>query len=352
MPEFTQDQAREVREALPETALGAYLQAQLPELGSLKAVKQFPGGYSNLTYLLQTEQGSYVLRRPPHGAAIKSAHDMAREYRVLSHLQGHYDRIPQPVHLCENPAIIGSPFYLMERVKGLIWRASQPPRPQPAPALMRRLSEATIDNLRALHQLDLKATGLAELGRPEGYTLRQVTGWIKRYYQAETEPIEAMDRVAAWMPDALPPEPAPAFLHNDYKYDNLVLNPADPGEILAVLDWEMATVGNPLMDLGTTLAYWAEASDPPALQQFNLTHLPGNLTRQEVMARYESQGEGPLPDMLFYYVFACFKLGVIAQQIYARFKQGHSQDARFALLIHVVKACGQNALRALDQDRI
>jgi len=348
------DNASQIREGeeLNKGKLLAYLSAHLEKVGNDINIKQFLSGYSNLTYLVTIVDKEYVLRRPPFGANIKSAHDMDREFKVLSLLDPIYPFVPSPVLYCKDESIIGAPFYLMERVKGIILR-NKPPEGIPLTTnLMKTISESAIDNLAALHAIDLEKTGLIDLGKPEGYVLRQVEGWTKRYYNAQTDKIGNMDLIAKWMISNMPTSGSTSFIHNDYKYDNLVLNPRDPSEIIAVLDWEMATVGDPLMDLGTTLAYWAEENDNPALKPFNLTWLKGNLARSEVIERYAMQSGRNTSDMLFYYVFGAFKIAVIIQQIYARFKKGHTKDARFASLIQVVKACADNGFKAMSTGRI
>ena len=350
------DQATHIRpgEELPQEALEAYLKGRLPGFAHIAAIRQFPGGFSNLTYLLETDAGDFVLRRPPFGANIKSAHDMGREFRVLSTLRGHFDKIPQPALYCEDEIVIGAPFYLMQRVQGLILRNRPPKGLELTPDLMRRISEATVDTLAELHGIDIEATGLIQLGKPEGYVERQTTGWIERYYKAETDTLETMNAAAQWMQQHRLPDGPPAFIHNDYKYDNLVLDPADPGHILAILDWEMATVGDPLMDLGTSLAYWTEPREAEVLQLAagNLTWLPGNLDRAQVLERYAFRSGRQVDDFLFYFVFGAFKIGVIVQQIYARYKKGHTQDPRFAGLLDAVKYFGQMAVSAIEQGKI
>jgi aminoglycoside phosphotransferase (APT) family kinase protein len=209
-----------------------------------------------------------------------------------------------------------------------------------------------VDNLATLHAIDVHSTGLINMGRPEGYIQRQVDGWTKRYVDAETDEVVEMNTTAEWLKENIPGDGGPAFIHNDYKYDNLVLDPADLSRILAVLDWEMATVGSPLMDLGTSLAYWAEAGDSEALKPFNLTWLEGNLTREQVLERYSMKSGTDVGNFLFYYVFGSFKIAVIVQQIYARYKKGLTSDPRFAALVYVVKACAQNANRAIQYNRI
>ena len=276
---------------------------------------------------------------------------MGREHKVLSLLKPVYNKIPSPICFYDKNDLLWAPFYMMERVKGLILRTKIPEGMSMPAEAFRQLSINTIDNLAALHQLDIKATGLIDLGKPEGYVQRQVEGWIKRYFNAETEVIKAMNETATWMQSNIPPATPPAFIHNDYKYDNLVLDP-DTLEIKALLDWEMATVGDPLMDLGTSLGYWAEQSDHPALKSFGLTGYEGNLNRQEIVERYAAASGNKTDNIVFYYVFGCFKIAVIAQQIYARYKKGLTKDPRFAGLIYVTNACAENAANAIQFNRI
>ncbi|MCO6477521.1 MAG: phosphotransferase family protein [Phaeodactylibacter sp.] len=350
------DQATDIRkgEELEQDKLEAYLRENWPGFSTLKAIRQFPGGYSNLTYLLKTGQGEYVLRRPPFGADIKTAHDMGREYRVLKALEGIYDKIPRPVLYCEDETVIGAPFYIMERVKGVILRGGAHKKIDLAPRLMRAVSEAAVDNLAALHRIDIEATGLINMGKPEGYVGRQVEGWIGRYYKAETDTIPSMDELAEWMQKHRPADGPAGLIHNDYKYDNLVLQEGRLSHILAVLDWEMATVGDPLMDLGASLAYWTEGPEARMmpLAAGNLTWLPGNLTRAEVVERYAAQTGREIKNALFYYVYGAFKIGVIVQQIYARYKKGHTRDERFANLIEAVRFFGHIGRRALEKGRV
>lgn len=339
-------------EAPDPVRLEGYLERHVEGFKGPLTVLQYPGGYSNLTFQLDWPGGSCILRRPPVGADIKSAHDMGREHRVLSLLRPHYPLVPRPIHLCEDPGVIGAPFYLMEKVTGTILRNRVPEGMTLTEADMRALSTAAVSNLAALHSLDLASTGLDRIGKPEGYVARQVEGWIGRYERAMTDDVPAMSFAGEWLRANMPPENKPAFLHNDYKYDNLVLDPMDPGRILCVLDWEMSTVGDPLMDLGTTLAYWTEAGDPAALKPFSLTWTPGNLSREEVVATYAEARGMPVPDVLFHYVFGSYKVGVIVQQIFARYRKGLTQDPRFAGLGHVLRAASDNAARAIRLGRI
>ena len=279
---------------------------------------------------------------------------MGREFRVLSKLSAVYSPAPRPLLYCDDTSVLGAPFYVMERRRRLILR-----RPETAsltfdaPAA-RRLSTALIDNLAALHALDYKAAGLADLGKPEGYVVRQVTGWITRYNNARTDDVPEMERTATWLTDHMPAGAGAALIHNDYKYDNLVLDPDDPTRIVAVLDWEMATVGDPLMDLGTTLGYWVEASDPDEFRSgaFGPTALTGSLTRRELVDRYAERTGRDLSGILFHYCFGLYKIAVIVQQIYARFVRGHTRDPRFAHLNERVAALSQQATRALDRGSV
>lgn len=348
------DQPTAVRsgEFLEVERLQKYLREHLPNLTDDLQIEQFPQGFSNLTYLVRSGAQEFVLRRPPFGANIKSGHDMRREFRFLSGLTKIYPKVPAPVLFCDDDNILRAPFYLMQRVRGVILRNRVPRGLDLNSSLMQSICFSLIDTLVEVHGLDYKAAGLQDLAHPEGYVERQIIGWTQRYVNAKTDEIPEMEQIATWLAAHHPTSSGTALLHNDYRYDNLVLDPEDLTRIIAILDWEMATIGDPLMDVGTTLAYWAEANDPPALRQFGLTSLPGNLNRQEFVARYLERSGRNANNVLFYFVYGMFKLGVIAQQIYARFRLGSTRDERFAQLIHVVRACGETAVRALDKNRI
>ena len=339
-------------EELDAGKLNDYLKDKTTEVGEIIAISQFPGGYSNLTYCISTKTKDFVLRCPPHGANIKSAHDMGREFRVLSLLKDHYKLVPQPIIYCDSSEVIGSPFYIMEKVTGIILRTTNAMKLNLAPELHRSISESIIDNLVALHDLDIHKTDLVQLGKPEGYVTRQVEGWIKRYYNSETDKLIELDETADWLRRNIPIEQPATFLHNDYKHDNVVLDPTNLSRILAVLDWEMSTVGDPLMDLGATLAYWAEAGDDEAMKQFNLTWLPGNLTKKEVIERYALKSGRNVSHMLFYYIFGLYKNAVIAQQIYARWKQGRTKDPRFGQLLFVIKSLSHRTNTSIEKGMI
>lgn len=372
------DATRAVRpgEELDIERLRAYLEQHLPEATGAPAtgpavgpatepavgpknepqieIEQFPGGHSNLTYLIRIAGREYVLRRPPHGTQVKTAHDMGREFRVLSHLAPVYPRAPRALLLCEDPAVLGSQFYLMERVRGLILRRDPPPGLTIDAATATRLCEAFVDTLAGLHAIDYQAAGLGDFGKPEGYVERQVTGWSKRYTAAQTDDIATVDQVARWLADNMPPDNAPALIHNDFKLDNLVLDPDDITRVLGILDWEMSTVGDPLMDLGTTLCYWIDPGDPPLLQhiRFGPTTLPGMLSRAELARCYAERSGRDIQNILFYYCFGLFKTAVVAQQIYSRFKQGLTRDQRFAQMILGVRGLTEHAAATLERGTI
>ncbi|MCB9642409.1 MAG: phosphotransferase family protein [Myxococcales bacterium] len=351
------DRARDVRqgEQLDTESLSRYLKEHLPALSGSIEVLQFPSGHSNLTYLLRIGEQEVVLRRPPFGAKkIKAGHDMSREYRILSRLLPVYDKIPKPLLYCEDEDVIGASFYIMERVQGVILRSKPPRGIDLSEDLMRKISEASIDNLAKLHSIDLEKSDLADIGKPEGYVERQVTGWIDRYKRSQTDDIAEMEQVARWLEQHIPISQAPTLLHNDYKYDNFVLNPDDLSQIIAVLDWEMATIGDPWMDIGTTLAYWIEPNDPEVMRMLPivLTYLPGNLTRQQAVERYSQQSGRPTPDIIFYYAFGLYKLAVIGQQIYYRYQQGFTKDERFASLIMMVDLLSKVAALAIDRQHL
>ncbi len=351
------DQPGEVREEerLDLEKLRAFLDRTLPGARGPVEVAQFGKGHSNLTYLIRAAGREMVLRRAPFGARIKTAHDMRREFTILSALEKVYPKAPRPIAFCDDEGVIGAPFYLMERVRGVILRGNRAPEGLDlGPELMRSLSCALVDDLASLHAIDVVATGLASLGHPEGYVGRQVKGWTERYFRAKTDEIAAVEEAAAWLGRNMPGESGAALIHNDYKYDNLVLDPANLARIVAVLDWEMATVGDPLMDLGTTLGYWVDPDDEEELRALPLgpTALPGNLSRRELVERYARKSGRDVGSVLFHYVFALFKIAVIAQQIYKRFKDGFTHDPRFGQLIFAVGILGEQAARALEKGRI
>lgn len=356
MTNFT-DQTKPVREGeeLDTSRLEDFIKTNVPDVLPPLLIEQFPSGHSNLTYLVRAGEKEMVLRRPPFGAEhIKSGHDMSREYRILSKLHAVYPPAPQPLVYCDDTTIIGAPFYLMERINGIILRKDPPQEFPILPDTARKLCENFIDNLAALHAIDYKAAGLADIGKPEGYVRRQVDGWTKRYYDSKTDKIADMDAIIKWLAEHIPNEAGACIIHNDYKYDNIVLDANDITKIIGVLDWEMSTVGDPLMDLGCTLAYWINHDDPEDKQMMRMypTNLPGSMTRKELAARYSEKTGLDVSNMLFYYCYALFKVAVIAQQIYFRYAKGFTKDERFAKMIMYVYMLSSVAVQASERGTI
>ena len=356
MPELAEDRAFSIREGeeLDLQKLESYLLEKLEGASGKLEVHQFRGGYSNLTYLLKLGKQEFVLRRPPFGANVKSGHDMSREYKILSQLSGHYDKAPKALFFEEDESVLGANFYVMERVNGIIIRPKMPLEQAPDETQMKKISQALVDTFVDLHQVDYEAAGLGDLGRPKGYNERQVKGWIKRYNSAQTDEIPEMEKTAGWLLQNIPPESKYALIHNDFKYDNMILDPNDLGNVKAILDWEMATLGDPLMDLGTSIGYWVNQDDPDFMKQLQLspTTLPGNPSRGEFVEMYAKKSGQDVGDFVFYFVYGLFKIAVIVQQIYYRYKQGHTQDKRFASLGMAVKGCGMVAQQAIQKKRI
>lgn len=336
-------------EEIDANRLAEYLEGVRPELAGPVEISQFPSGHSNLTYLIRAGGEEFVLRRPPGGRKPKSGHDMHREWVMLSALEGHFPYVPEPLSYCEDPSVLGAPFFLMRRIRGLILRRDLPPQLELDPGAMRSLCERLVDVHRELHALDYHELGLDQLGRPEGYVKRQIVGWSGRYRDARTPDVPDFEEVMAWLEEHRPPERGAAIIHNDYRFDNVVLDPGNLQRILGVLDWEMATIGDPLMDLGASLAYWVEADDPPDLQAIRLvpTHLPGALTRREVVEHYLEGRDLEADDLAFYYVYGLFRLAGIAQQIYYRYYHGQTRDERFGRLgraVHVLEAASRRSI--------
>jgi aminoglycoside phosphotransferase (APT) family kinase protein len=331
--------------------LSAYLEQQFGP-GAV-SVAQFPGGHSNLTYLVRHGDREYVLRRPPFGSKVKSAHDMGREFTVLTKLWPVYDRAPRPYAYEATGDVLGAPFYLMERRHGVVLRRSVPPGLADDLPRVRRICEHLVDALVDLHAVDYAAAGLADFGKPVGYIERQVSGWTKRYVDSQTDEIPAVTEAAAWLASHLPAEVAPALIHNDFKFDNVIFDP-NLERITGVLDWEMATVGDPLMDLGTSLSYWVEAGDPQTFYQlpFGPTAKPGMMTRQQYADRYLERSGRTATNLVFYYAFGLFKTAVVLQQIYYRWAKGKTADARFGQLIFGVRILSEQARAAIHRGSI
>jgi aminoglycoside phosphotransferase (APT) family kinase protein len=349
-------------EELDVAAAHAWLAARVPDLAGAPEVTQYAGGASNWTYRLRYTSASvdgrphdFVLRRPPAGTKAKTAHDMGREFRIQQALLPAFPYVPRMVGLCDDEAVLGVPFYIMERVAGLIPRRELPPGVEWTRERTRELCLAMVDRLRELHRVDVTGAGLQALDRGPGYARRQVEGWSERYLRARTWNVPSFSRVRAWLAERVPEDGARCLIHNDYRFDNLVLDAARPERIVAVLDWEMATVGDPLMDLGAALAYWVQADDDVLARRVRRqpTHAPGMLTRAEVVARYfegsplrppqaassatpGGEGRRVLPaaqpaalDFRFFEVYGLFRVAVIAQQIYYRYHHHQTRNPAF-----------------------
>lgn len=307
---------------------------QIPKLDLTRTfeVAQFPGGHSNLTYLIRFSDVDIVVRRPPLGPVAPTAHDMAREFRWLTAMHRVFPLAPRPYALCEDTSIIGTVFYAMERRRGLVIRADEPPEVANNETARRAVSAAVVDTLADLHNIDVAASGLSGLGKPAGFVERQVRGWTERWQRSQTATMPEMDALSAWLRDHLPGDPAiPAVVHGDFKLDNVMLDPHDVGRIVAVLDWEMSALGDPLVDLGILLAYWVPTAPPIERDALTtVTHRRGYFTRDEILERYAKRSSRDLANIRFYQVFAIFKIAVVIQQIYFRYVKGQTTDARFA----------------------
>jgi len=343
-------QGEELNEANLQTFLRDNLGAGVDKI----EISQFPAGSSNLTYCVKIGGEEYVLRRPPFGNTVKSAHDMKREFVVLSKLTDVYQPAPKPLIFCADETIIGLVFYLMERRNGLIIRGVSPESLEKSKELQITVCETFIENLVNFHALDYQKIGLGDLGKPAGYAQRQVEGWTKRYFNAKTDEHIELEKSIEWLNRNIPNESGATLVHNDYKFDNVMLNPDDLTEITAVLDWEMTTVGDPLMDLGTTLGYWMSKDSGAELlsMPFNPRVLMENISRRELVEMYAEKSGRDVSEMLFYYAFGTFKIAVIAQQIYARFVNGFTKDKRFATFNHFVNALGKIAANSIEKGRL
>lgn len=332
------DRAGSIR-AGEELDLERLRQYLLPVLGSKATnlrLQQFPGGFSNLTYLLSSGNDKWVLRRPPFGSKVKSAHDMSREYKILSALQNVFPYGPKPIHFCEDHEIIGCDFYLMNYIEGLVIRREYPPELKMTPTQIRQQLFNFFDVLSELHSVNLVEAGLDNFGKPVGYVQRQVDGWCRRWADALTPDTANCDSTMQWLHDNMPAESGKAsVIHNDYKMDNVIFSLDNPQQVIGVLDWEMATVGDPLMDLGCTLGYWVETGDPEFFREYrNMpSDVEGAPTRREIIARFQERTGLSVDNFPFYFCFGLFRLAVIGQQIYYRYYHGLTQDERFKMMV-------------------
>ncbi len=353
-------------EVLDVSSLADFLRTRIPTPFDSIEVFQFPSGNSNLTYLIRLGRVEFVLRRPPFGNTVAGAHDMKREFDVLSRLSKMYPPAPEPILFCDDRSVIGAEFYLMERLDGIILRGTIDPNHfegktsklitdfNSSPDMQRKVCGSFIENLARLHRVDHKFAGLDKLGKPEGYCRRQVVGWTQRYEAAKTHQHSELEAAMKWLNENIPAEFGATLVHNDYKFDNIMLDPEDLTRIVAVLDWEMVTIGDPLMDLGTTLGYWMSPEFGEEMMQmpFNPYVLMSNISRQELVDLYAELSGRDVSGIMYHYVFGTFKIAVIAQQIYARFVKGATKDQRFANFDRFVSALGRIAAKAIGSGKI
>ena len=348
------DKATRIRngESLDIAAVEAFVKNAVPGLMGEMRLLQFPRGHSNLTYLLSFENRELVLRRPPFGTKAKTAHDMNREYKILSALKPEFPYCPEPLAHTEDPSIMACPFYIMERIEGIIPRRDFPPGLDFSPKQVRQLFEGLLRVQLDLHTIDYRQIGLENFGKPVGYVKRQVDGWSRRYRAARTPDAPDCEIVMEWLHENMPPDSEnPGVIHNDFKLDNVVLDPKDPLSIIGVLDWEMATVGDPLMDLGSSLGYWVEPEDPQEMQaiRFMPTTAAGAPSRRELFDLYARLSGRANDNFEFYYSFGLFRLAVIAQQIYYRYFHGQTRDDRFKMFVFAVAVLDQAAVRTIGK---
>ncbi|MEM9232910.1 MAG: phosphotransferase family protein [Pseudomonadota bacterium] len=348
------DQPGDVREddQIDIEKLSAYLRTQdlLGAHDSL-SLKQFPGGASNLTYMVVTPDRDMVLRCPPHGKKAKSAHDMVREAKIMRALKPHFPPLPDILTISEGDEVLGAPFYVMERLEGIILRQDIPEALALDDAGVTRLCQNVLDVFVDLHAVDVEAADLGWMGKGEGYTERQITGWSGRWRDALTDDVDAAEDVLAWLEKNKPARDSGlCVIHNDYRFDNVVLDKDDPMKVIGVLDWEMATLGDPLMDLGATLAYWIEADDDQVFQMMRRqpTNAPGMLGRDEMVAYYAEKSGREIPDFTFYEVYGLFRLAVIIQQIWWRFRAGQTTNPAFATFGHAANYLVSRCRRIIE----
>jgi aminoglycoside phosphotransferase (APT) family kinase protein len=334
-------------ESFDEGRLAKYLRGMLPGTENPLQVRQFGGGAANLTYLLDYGSNQYVLRRPPIGPVAPTSHDMGREYKVLSVLHQSYPYAPQAYLYCDDEVVIGSPFFIMERCNGTVVRASMPGVYENIADAPQQMSRALVDALADFHAVDYEALGLGDLGKPEGFIHRQIEGWYRRWEAAKAEEVPEMDDLYAWLKANEPPYQGSTLVHNDFKLDNTMLDSSNPGRVVAIFDWDMCTLGDPLSDLGALLTYWTEPNDMPFMRAVAQTFMPVGdqrfFRRAELVERYTARSGRDVTHMRFYHLLGMFRVTVIVAQIYIRFKRGQTQDKRFASFGLLVKNLAQAA---------
>ncbi|UOF92359.1 phosphotransferase family protein [Fodinisporobacter ferrooxydans] len=322
----------QVREELNWKSIEHHIRSNIPNLANeAMSVRQFSAGYSNLTYLLKIGDWEAVFRRSPLGPIPPKAHDMEREFKILQSVNPVFPLAPKPYLFCNDAAIMERPFYIMERKTGVVLDDSIPTEYEKTEETYQQISKSIIQTLVQLHEINYTKTKLTELARPDGYLERQVLGWIKRYHAAMTDEITIVQEIEQWLIANIPKYTRPTIVHNDFKLNNLMLASDNPGITVGVFDWEMSTVGDPLTDLGSAIAYWVEAGEP-ATGLTSITTLPGFLKRRDLVELYAEKSGRDVSNIDYYLTFAFYKVAVILQQIYYRWKQGQTSDNRFEKL--------------------
>ncbi|MCH7960623.1 MAG: phosphotransferase family protein [Candidatus Hydrogenedentes bacterium] len=349
------DQTTQIRkgEELDLATLEPYLRAELGLPDGDFALEQFPGGHSNLTYMARIGDREIVLRRPPYGSQVKGAHDMGREYTILSCIHDAYAPAPEPLFYCEDESVLGAKFYGMERINGVIFRTEKPEGLELNEELVRGLCTSVVHNLADLHAIDWKAAGLEQLKKPgTNFVERQVLGWARRWESSKTEEMEDVDTVFNWCKERIPVDTDATLIHNDYKFDNMILDSNDITRIVGVLDWEMSTIGDPVFDLGVTLGYWIDPGEPEGISTSRcfVQREPGAITRQEYAEIYAAKTGRDISNLHYYYAFAIIKLAVVIQQIYYRYATGKTTDERFAGMIDGVRLLARRAAQVVESE--
>ena len=346
------DEAGNIREGeeLDIAVIDAYMRKTIPDLEGELSITQFPGGASNLTYQISYGENAYILRRPPFGKIAKGAHDMLREANIMKALKPVYPYVPEIISICEDDSILGCQFYVMEKLTGVIPRQNMPKELQLSEAGTRDMCLSVVDKFIELHQVKVEGTDLEKLGKGIGYVERQIIGWSDRYNKSMTDDATDFAKVMDWLKTNMPKDVGQVLIHNDFRLDNVVLDVDDTSHVIGVLDWEMATIGDPLMDLGNSLAYWIEAGDEPQFQMMRRqpTHLKGMLTRNEVIEYYLEKTGYQVESFVFYEVYGLFRLAVIMQQIYYRFFHGQTKDKRFSGFVHASRYLETRCLKMIE----
>jgi len=346
------DEAGNIREGeeLDIAVIDAYMRKTIPDLEGELSITQFPGGASNLTYQISYGENAYILRRPPFGKIAKGAHDMLREANIMKALKPVYPYVPEIISICEDDSILGCQFYVMEKLTGVIPRQNMPKELQLSEAGTRDMCLSVVDKFIELHQVKVEGTDLEKLGKGIGYVERQIIGWSDRYNKSMTDDATDFAKVMDWLKTNMPKDVGQVLIHNDFRLDNVVLDVDDTSHVIGVLDWEMATIGDPLMDLGNSLAYWIEADDEPQFQMMRRqpTHLKGMLTRNEVIEYYLEKTGYQVESFVFYEVYGLFRLAVIMQQIYYRFFHGQTKDKRFSGFVHASRYLETRCLKMIE----